>query len=122
MPGKKIPGQKSHWSEAIPFLCQGEAMTIWKSLGSDFWSRNLKSMWKLYAVDISYFIRNNFLLLILQTLFIENWPIYDNFDTNLFLVESIISIYRKRLKINFESDIGPKHWTMRGVALLCDIK
>jgi dynein heavy chain len=24
--------------------------------------------------------------------------------------------------IDFESDIGPRHWVMRGVALLCDIK
>lgn len=24
--------------------------------------------------------------------------------------------------IDFESDINPKHWAMRGVALLCDIK
>ena len=39
-------------------------------------------------------------------------------------------IYRKpgRTEINyigsidFESDISPKHWAMRGVALLCDIK
>ena len=39
-------------------------------------------------------------------------------------------IYRKPARtdlnyigsIDFESDIGPKHWTMRGVALLCDIK
>ena len=39
-------------------------------------------------------------------------------------------IYRKPARtdlnyigsIDFESDIGPRHWTMRGVALLCDIK
>ena len=39
-------------------------------------------------------------------------------------------IYRKPARternyigsIDFESDIGPKHWVMRGVALLCDIK
>ena len=24
--------------------------------------------------------------------------------------------------IDFESDISPRHWAMRGVALLCDIK
>ena len=39
-------------------------------------------------------------------------------------------IYRKPVRkeinfigtIDFESDINPKHWAMRGVALLCDIK
>ena len=39
-------------------------------------------------------------------------------------------IYRKPARtdlnyigsIDFESDTGPRHWTMRGVALLCDIK
>ena len=39
-------------------------------------------------------------------------------------------IYRKPARternyigsIDFESDIGPRHWVMRGVALLCDIK
>ena len=39
-------------------------------------------------------------------------------------------IYRKPARternyigsIDFESDVGPKHWVMRGVALLCDIK
>ena len=39
-------------------------------------------------------------------------------------------IYRKPARtdlnyigsIDFESDYDPKHWTMRGVALLCDIK
>ena len=59
----------------------------WKFLGSDFWSRNLKSMWKPYAVGISYFIGKKILLLIFQTLFYENWQIHDNFDQNLFLVE-----------------------------------
>ena len=107
MAWKKIQTKKSHRHEASPVYCQGEAMTIWKSLGSDFWSQNSKSMWKPYAVDISYFIRKNFLLLIFQTLFTENWSIYDNFDTDLNLVESIISIYRKRVKINFECDFGP---------------
>lgn len=40
------------------------------------------------------------------------------------------AIYRKPARtelnyigsIDFESDIGPRHWVMRGVALLCDIK
>ena len=39
-------------------------------------------------------------------------------------------IYRKPIRkdinyvgsVDFESDINPKHWVMRGVALLCDIK
>ena len=39
-------------------------------------------------------------------------------------------IYRKPMRkdinyigsIDFESDVNPKHWVMRGVALLCDIK
>lgn len=39
-------------------------------------------------------------------------------------------IYRKPIRkdinyigsIDFESDVNPKHWVMRGVALLCDIK
>ena len=49
-----------------------------------------------------------FLLLNLQTLLTENWPIFDNFDSKLFLVEKMIGIYKKkRLEINFELDFGP---------------
>ena len=66
---------------------------------------------KIYAETIccGHFIFSwkKILLLILQTLFTENWPIYDNFDPNLFLVESIIDIHKNGLKINFELDFEP---------------
>ena len=63
-------------------------------------------MWKPYAVDISDLVGKKFLLLIFPTLFTENWPIYDNFDPNLFLVESVLAINKNCSKINFELDFG----------------
>ena len=36
-------------------------------------------MWKLYAVDILYFMKNFEFLVIFWTLLSEKWPFYDNF-------------------------------------------
>ena len=41
------------------FNCQGEAMSIWTSLGNDFWPGNWKSMGKSYILSIFY--KKNFL-------------------------------------------------------------
>ena len=70
------------------FNCQGEAISIWRSLGSDFWPRNWKSMWKSYILSIFY--KNIFfgLFMIFGTLFSEKCPLLGNFDQNLFLPES----------------------------------
>ena len=84
---KKKWAKKSSGYEAIPFHSQGEAITIWRSLGSDFWSQNWKSMWKPHTVSILYFIEKKILLFIFQTLFSEIDPISDNFGIILFLVK-----------------------------------
>ena len=65
-------------------------MTIWRSLGSDFLTRNWKSMWKPYAVSILYFLGKIFLFVIFQTLFTTNQPFFTNFGPNWLLVQSLV--------------------------------
>ena len=60
MPENQNPGQKSHSHEAIPFQLPGEAMSIWRSLGSNILAQNWKSMWKPYTVNILYLMGKKF--------------------------------------------------------------
>ena len=75
-------------------------MTIWRSLGSDFLSRNWKSMWKPHAVSILCFMGKIFLLIIFQTLFTENRPFFDNFGPNWLLVLSLVGKIKICAEVN----------------------
>ena len=66
---KRKNPKTASWSSLALKMCILGVWAIHKSLGSDFWPRNWKSMWKPYAVNIFYFLLKKILLLIFPTLF-----------------------------------------------------
>ena len=93
-PWKKKISISSIQNWAGPDLVFLGYQTIWRPLKVVKLTRNWKSMWKSYTVDISYLMGKNFLFLIFWTLLSENWPFSVNFKKIWNLAKSSWGIYK----------------------------
>ena len=80
-----------------------------------------KCQWSIFMLSVAHQVKGKW-----EVSCVYFWFVNLGKDARMFECP----IYRKPARtelnyigsIDFESDIGPRHWVMRGVALLCDIK